>query len=190
MTGRSPLPARRQSPGAETSKAVWHPSRRQEAKRQERRPPAGLQDGQTVRPDAHTPSPLASRHPVRSPLPPPKIHLRPLSLFYDSLCLTTSVRRSTPPSLLTTRIVHPLPRFTRPVAFPLFAEFPPSIRGSPVPDFWKRPPSLTPYHDFPILPFSIRRPPKLRLPPPPSASAPVLFPETPIIFSRPPFLAP
>ena len=138
---------------------------------------------------AHAEPPCASPpRPLSSPSP--KIQLRPPSRSLDSRCLTTSVRRSTPPSRLPTGRAHPLPRFTRPAEFPLFAEFPPSIRGPPVPDFRKRRPSLTPYHDFPSLPFSIGRPPKLRLPPPPLRPPPVLFPETPIIFSRPPFLGP
>ena len=65
--------------GRRDVKGCVHPSRRQEAKRQERRAPAGLPDGQTVRPDSHTPRrqrPFPSPRPVhtRSPdfSPPPK----------------------------------------------------------------------------------------------------------------------
>ena len=90
----------------------------------------------------------AQEAPAHRPVTPrrslPKTHVCPLSLSYDSLCLTTSVKKTTPPSLLQNATIHPDPRFTTPSTFPLFADFPPMVRWVPVRVFRKHPaPELT-----------------------------------------------
>ena len=175
MTGRSPGPARRQSPGVETSKAA---STQADAKRRRGRNDEHLPGCQTdrrcgptrTRPDANAPSrPPGPSTPARLTFPRlPKIHSRPLSPSLVSLCDTTSVKTTTPPSLLQNTIIHPDAPFTTPSAFPLFVDFPPTVRWFPVRVFRKHPAhELTSIKTSPT-PLLERPAPKNATPPPPA----------------------